>query len=136
MAVTREAIVPNPGVVQVSTKNGEHLYFRLEAAGPIPVFAFSSSAKGTLREAPEFPDHPTVVYEWVHLKNPSGIQHIELLDLLMAFLTSAAYRYFAEIRNSEGAALRTVLDVKYTSGDPNDTASEAFNVVTTQEETS
>ena len=70
------------------------------------------------------------LYEWEHLKNPSPIRHRELLDLLMAFTTSAAYRYFVEIRKSADTSLKTVLDVEFTSDDPQDTASESFNVVT------
>ena len=130
MAVTRNATVPNPGVVRVNPKKGEYLHFRLEAAGPVPIFAFSSSLTGTLRKASDFPGHPKKSYEWDHFKNPSEIQRRELLDLLMAFTTSEAYRYFVEICKSGGSSLKTVLDVKFTSDDPKDTASESFNVVT------
>jgi hypothetical protein len=133
MAVTRKATVPNPGLVRVNPKKGEYLHFRLEAAGPVPIFAFSSSVTGTLRKAPDFPGYPKKLYEWEHLKNPSEIQRRELLDLLMAFTTSADYSYFVEIRKGGGTSLKTVLDVKFTSDDPKDTASESFNVVTPRE---
>lgn len=130
MAVTRKATVPNPGVVRINPKKGEYLHFRLDAAGPVPIFAFSSSVTGTLRKATDFPGHPKKLYEWEHLKNPSVIQRRELLDLLMAFTTSAVYNYFVEIRKSDDTSLKTVLDVKFTSDDPKDTAGESFNVLT------
>lgn len=128
MSVTRTPVVPNPGAVQVAVSAGHFLHFSLDAAGPIPIFAFASSVKGGLFEAPDFPGHPTTRYEWLHLKNQSDFQQLELLDLRLAFLTNADYTYTVELRDSAGAVVSTVLQVKY-HGEPTDTVSESFTVV-------
>ena len=127
MAVTRTPVVPNPGGVKVAVTTGEFLHFILEAKGPIPIFSFASSVKGTLFEAPDFPGHPTTRYEWLHLKNPSDIQQLELLNLGLSFLTNADYTYTVELMSATGV-LSTVLQVNY-SGAPTDVASESFTVV-------
>jgi hypothetical protein len=66
-------------------------------------------------------------YEWVHLKNPSDIQQLELLGIMMSFLTNASYTYTVELRDGAGT-LGTMLQISYT-GAPTETASESFNVV-------
>jgi len=127
MAVTRTPTVPNPGAVPVDVKAGEFLFFTLDAGGPVAIFTFSSSVKKVLFEAPDFVGHPKARYEWEHLRNPSDVQQLELLDLLLSFLTNANYRYVVE-RRRPGAAAITVLDINYT-GAPTDTASESITVV-------
>jgi hypothetical protein len=126
MAVARTQIVPNPGAVPVTPGAGEFLHFKLTVGGPIAIFSFASSAKGALVEAADFPTHPTAVYEWNHLKNPSDIQQLEVLSLGLAFLTNANYQYTVELRHAAGA--RTVLDITY-SGAPADVFTESFTVV-------
>jgi|ERR1035437_1783389 hypothetical protein len=128
MAVTRTPVVPNPGGVQVDVKAGQYLHFILEAKGPIPIFSFASSVKGPLYEAPDFPGHPTTRYEWLHLKNPSDIQQLELLNLGLSFLTNADYTYTVELMNAGGGVVSTVLQEKY-NGAPTDVASESITVV-------
>jgi hypothetical protein len=127
MAVTRTPTVPNPQVVTVSPAAGEVLHFRLDAVGPIPIFAFASNVKGTLFEAPDFMGHPKTSYEWEHLRNPSDVQQLELLDLMMSFLTNGSYRYVVELQKP-GTAAVTVLDIAFT-GLPTDMATEGFRVV-------
>jgi hypothetical protein len=127
MAVTRTTSVGNPGAVSVSTKTGEYLHFILEATGPIPIFSLASNVKGTLHEAQDFIGHPLPKYEWEHLKNPSDIQQLELLNLGLSFLTNADYTYSVELRNA-GGVVATVLNAKY-SGSPTDVTSESFTVV-------
>ena len=58
MAVTRTPTVENPGVVTVTPGAGQYLHFTVNAAGPVPIFTFASSAKGVLYEASDFPGHP------------------------------------------------------------------------------
>jgi hypothetical protein len=128
MAVTRTPLVPNPGAVAVAISAGQFLHFILEAGGPIPIFSFASSVKGVLFEAPDFPGHPTTRYEWLHLKNPSDIQQLELLNLGLSFLTNADYTYTVELLDATSAVVSTVLQVKY-NGAPIDTTSESFTVV-------
>ena len=127
MAVTRTPTVPNPAAVTVSVSTGEHLHFTVDAAGPVPIFSFASSVKGTLQEAADFMGHPRTQYEWEHLRNPSDIQQLELLNLGLAFLTCPDYRYRVEVRKQAGGG-RLVIDVSY-AGSPTDVASESFTVV-------
>jgi hypothetical protein len=130
MSAVRTVTVENPGAVQVSPGKGEHLFFRVTAVGPVPIFAFASSVKGTLHEPPDFIGHPMKVYEWVHLKNPSDIQQLEVLNILFSFLTSESYDYLVELRTANGSTKQTVLNLKH-SGAPTETSSEAFTVVIT-----
>jgi hypothetical protein len=127
VAVTRTPVVPNPGATQVSVGSGQFLHFLLEVSGPIPIFSFASSVKGVLFQAPDFPGHPMTKYEWLHLKNPSDIQQLELLDLGLSFLTNADYTYTVELRNAAGP-LSTVMQIRY-NGAPTDVATESFRVV-------
>lgn len=127
MAVTRTPSTANPGGVAVDTKAGQFLHFTLRASGPIPIFSLASSVKGPLHEALDFMGHPLATYEWDHLKNPSDVQQLELLNLGLSFLTNAQYTYTVELRNA-GGAVSTVLQVQY-SGAPTDTTSESFTVV-------
>ena len=92
MAITRRPITKNPGVLHITRTSGEYLHFTLTASGPIPIFSANSSVKGTLFEAPDFIGHPKNKYEWDHLKDPSDMQALELLDLHMAFITCKKYR--------------------------------------------
>jgi hypothetical protein len=128
MAVIRTPAVPNPAAIPVSVSTGEFLHFTIDAAGPIPIFSIASSVKGTLHEAPDFMGHPKTLYEWEHLRNPSDIQQLELLNLGLAFLTCPDYRYRVEVRKKTGGAGRLMIDVSYT-GAPTDVASESFTVV-------
>jgi hypothetical protein len=127
MAVTRTPTVENPGVVNVSTSSGQYLHFTVKAGGPIPIFAFASSAKGVLYEAADFPGHPKTLYEWDHLKNPSDIQQLEELELRLSFFTNKSYTYTVDLRDSSGT-VGTVLQIDYT-GAPMDKAPESFTVV-------
>ena len=127
MAVTRTDIVPNPGSIKVAVGAGEFLHFILDAGGPIPVFAFASNVKGNLFEAPDFPGHPMTRYEWVHLRNPSDVQQLELLNLVLSFISNANYTYTVELRNAAGP-VATALQISYT-GAPTDIATESFRVV-------
>ena len=128
MAVTRTPTVANPGGVAVSTKAGQYLHFTLDVSGPLPIFSLASNVKGTLHEAADFIGHPLAKYEWEHLKNPSDIQQLELLNLGLSFLTNATYTYLVELRNAAGAVVSTVLQLRY-SGAPTDVTSESFTVV-------
>jgi hypothetical protein len=127
MAVTRTEIVPNPGAVAVAVKAGEFLHFILDAGGPMPIWSFASNVVGTLFQAPDVPGHPLPRYEWDHLKNPSDIQQLELLNLGLSFLTSANETYTVELHNANGP-VSTVMQIHYT-GAPTDVASESLTVV-------
>ncbi len=127
MAVTRTNTVQNPGGVKVKTSSGQFLHFRLDAAGPKPLFSFESNVKGVLFQNTDFPNDPTSSYEWDHLKNPSDIQQLELLELALTFLTNAKYTYTVELRDSVGTNT-TVLQISY-DGAPTDFAAESFRVV-------
>jgi hypothetical protein len=129
MAVTRKPIVDNPGAVKVRPSAGQYLHFVVDAEGPIPIFSFASSAKGLLYEASDFLGHPLSRYEWEHLKNPSDIQQLELLELRFSFLTNAKYTYTVQLKDSTGV-VAPVLQIDYT-GDPTDIAPESFTVVIT-----
>lgn len=124
MAVTRVHAVVNPGAIAVSPSAGEFLHFRLDTPGPKPIFSFASNVKGPIFDEP---DLAGPVYNWDHLKNPSDIQQLELLNLGMSFITNASYRYVVELR-SPGAAPVVKLDATFT-GAPTDIASESFTVV-------
>jgi hypothetical protein len=127
MAVTRTPTVPNPGGVKVSVSTGQYLHFTLDAGGPIPIFSFGSSVKGVLFEAPDFPGHPLAKYEWLHLKNPSDVQQLELLGLRLSFFSNARYTYTVELRDAAGT-VGAVLQASYT-GAPTDVTEESFTVV-------
>jgi hypothetical protein len=126
-AVTRKVTIPNPTAVQVNVNAGQFLHFTLDAKGPVPIFSFASNIKGTLYDAPDFPGHPTTRYEWVHLRNPSDFQQLELLDLGLSFLTNADYTYAVDIRDAN-SPVANVLNIAYT-GSPTDFANEGFRVV-------
>src|SRR5262245_1487280 len=101
MAVTRSETAPNPGAVRVAVSVGEFLHFTLTTVGgTIPIFSFASNVKGNLFEAPDFQGHPMTRYEWVHLRNPSDVQQLELLNLVLSFLTCGDYTYTVELRNA------------------------------------
>ena len=127
MAVTRTPIVANPAAVAVAPGAGEYLHFTIDAGGPIPIFSFASSVKGNLYEAPDFVGHPLSKYEWHHLRYPSDVQQLELLNLGLSFLTNANYTYLVELRNA-GGVVAAVLHVRYT-GAPTDVTSESLTVV-------
>jgi hypothetical protein len=127
MAVTRTPTVANPGTIQVAVSTGQFLHFIVDAVGPVPIFSFAG-VKGVLFEAPDFPGHPTTRYEWLHLKNPSDFQQLELLDIRFSFLTNSDYTYTVELRDSAGTLVGTMIQIKY-NGAPTDTASESFTVV-------
>jgi hypothetical protein len=128
MAVTRTPVVPNPGAVNAVTSQGQFLQFTLEASGPIAIFSFASSVKGVLFEAPDFSDHPTTRYEWLHLRNPSDIRQFEVLNLGLAFLSNARYTYRIKRRARDNSDLGTVLEVSF-SGGGIDTISESLTVI-------
>ena len=125
MAITRTATTENPSVLQMSRTTGEFLHFTLTAGGPVPIFSFNSSVKGTLFEAPDFIGHPKKKYEWQHLKNPSDLQSFELIDLHLLFITNAKYRYKVEKRAADDTVISTIMDISFT-GDPTDHAAESF----------
>jgi len=127
MAITRTAVVANPGGVKVAVSAGQFLHFIVDAGGPIPIFSFASSIKGVLYEAPDFAGHPLSKYEWDHLKNPSDMQQLELLELRLSFLTNATYTYTVQLRDASGV-VGTVLQINY-AGIPTDIAPESFTVV-------
>jgi hypothetical protein len=127
MAVNRNPTIDNPGSVKVTVSNGQFLHFIVNAGGPLPIFSFASSAKGLLYEAADFPGHPLPKYEWDHLKNPSDIQQLELLELRLSFLTNATYTYTVQLCDASGV-IGTVLQIDYT-GNPTDIAPESFTVV-------
>lgn len=125
MAITRDPITENPGVLQIARGSGEFLHFTLTAGGTLPVFSFNSSVKGNLFEAPDFIGHPKKKYAWQHLKNPSDMQSFELLDLHLLFITNKKYRYMVEKRAEDNTVLGTVMEINFT-GDPSDHAAESF----------
>jgi hypothetical protein len=127
MAATRIEIVPNPGAVAVAVRVGQFLHFILDAAGPMPIWSVASNVAGTLFQAPDIPGHPLARYEWDHLKNPSDVQQLELLNLGLSFLTSASYTYTVELRHA-ASLVSTVLQVRY-AGAPTEVATESFTVV-------
>ena len=128
MAVKRTPIIKNPGGVQVDPRKGEFLHFTVKAKGPVPIFTFASSVKGTLFSAPDFPDHPTTEYEFDHLKTLSDAQQLELLDLTITFISCPAYEYLVELRDKDGNVLKKVMHIKYT-GTGTDLTSEALRVI-------
>jgi hypothetical protein len=130
MAVNRNPTVNNPGSAKVRVSAGEFLHFIVDAGGPIPIFGFASSIKGLLYEAADFPGHPRSKYEWDHLKNPSDIQQLELLELRLSFETNASYTYTVQLQDNSGV-IGTVLQIGYT-GNPTDIAAESFTVVIAQ----
>lgn len=127
MAVNRKPTVDNPGAVKVVVSGGQFLHFIVDAGGPRPIFTFASSVKGVLYEAMDFPGYPLRKYEWDHLKNPSDIQQLELLELRLSFLTNADYTYTVQLCDASGV-IGTVLQIDYT-GNPTDIAPESFTVV-------
>jgi hypothetical protein len=128
MAVTRTPTIDNPDVVNVATSTGQFLHFTVDVGGPRPIFTFASSVKGVLYEARDLPGFPTATkYEWDHLKNPSDIQQLELLQLRLSFFSNANYTYTVDLRNSSGL-VGTVLQISYT-GTPTDVEPESFTVV-------
>jgi hypothetical protein len=127
MAVTRTPVVENPGIIKVATGSGQYLHFTVDAGGPIPIFTFASSVKGVLYEASDFPGHPKTKYEWDHLKNPSDIQQLEVLEQRFSFFTNANYTYTVELYGSAGS-ISTVLQVRF-SGAPTDVIAETLTVV-------
>jgi hypothetical protein len=128
MAVTRTPKVPNPSVARVNTTSGEFLQFTLKGGGPIPIFAFTSSVKGTLWEAADFLGHPKRIYRWEHLKNPSDAQQLEGLTLSLAFFSNANYSYKLELCDAAGQVKKVVFDIAYT-GQPTDSYDEFIRVV-------
>ncbi len=127
MAVTRTPTIENPDAVKVATSAQQFLHFTLEACGPLPIFTFASSVKGILYEATDFSGHPKTKYEWNHLKTPSDIQQLELLELRMSFFSDANYTYCVELQDPTGS-ISTVLKIGY-AGSPTDVAPECFTVV-------
>ena len=127
MPVTRTEVVPNPGAVAVAVKAGQFLHVVLDAGGPMSIWSLASNVVGTLFQAPDFPGHPLPRYEFDHLKNPSDVQQLELLNLGLSFLTNASYTYTVELRQA-ASLVSTVLQVQY-GGAPTDVASESFTVV-------
>jgi len=127
MAVTRTPVTPNPNVVPVKVTAGEFLHFVIDAAGPIPIFSFASDVKGVLFQAADFPGHPMVRYEWLHLKNLSDFQQMENLELGLSFFSNANYTYTVELFNAAGV-VSTVIKISYT-GAPTDVENESFTVV-------
>ena len=109
--------------------SSQYLHFIVDAGGPVPIFSFASSAKGLLSEAADFIGHPLSRYEWEHLKNPSDIQQLELLELRLSFFTNVNYTYTVQLRDATGV-VGTVLQVDYTAS-PTDIAPESFTVVIT-----
>jgi hypothetical protein len=128
MSVTRTPKTPNPSVVPVSTSTGEFLHFSLTAGGPVPIFSFASSVKGTLWEASDFAGHPKTLYEWDHLLNPSDIQQLEELSLRIAFFSNADYTYKVQVMDRNRSQVRTALEISY-KGDPTDSYPESFTVI-------
>jgi hypothetical protein len=129
MAVTRKPITDNPGSTNVATSQSQYLHFSLTAGGPIPIFTFSSSTKSIIYEASDFPGHPKTLYEWNHLKNPSDIQQLETLGLLMSYFSNAQYTYKVQLCDRTANAIQTILEIQY-SGAPTDPATpESFLVV-------
>ena len=128
MAVTRTPITDNPASLAISHTTGQFLHFSVNAIGPVPIFAFSSSAKGTIYEAADF-GPPTTLYEWDHLRNPSDIQQLETLSLLLSFFSNAQYTYKVELCDKVGTVIQTVLEIQYTGAPTDSAAPESFLVV-------
>lgn len=128
MSVTRTAIVPNPGGVRVQASSGQFLHFILEVGGPQPIFSFESNVKGVLFQNKDFPGDPLSKYEWDHLKNPSDIQQLELLEILLTFITNADYEYSVQVCDSRGV-VATALQIKYTGSPADFPQPESFRVV-------
>ena len=127
MAVTRTENVSNPGVAQVSPDQGEFLFFTVRAGGPRPRFQFTSDIKGQKLNQGTFPDDPTTLYEWTHLRDPSDIQQFELLTVAFLFAANANYQYVVAVHGPNGH-LRDVLDIEYT-GTSADFDTETFRVL-------
>ena len=127
MAVTRTTTVANPGGVKVAVGAGQFLHFILDCGGPKPIFSFESNVKGVLFQAEDFTGHPMARYEWFHLKNPSDIQQMELLEVFLTFLTNGDYTYMLELRDA-GGLVATVLQINY-KGEPTDFAAESLRTV-------
>jgi hypothetical protein len=64
MGGTCTPVTDNPGSVNVAACQGQFLHFSLNAGGPIPIFTFSSSAKGVIFEAADLPGHPKTLCEY------------------------------------------------------------------------
>ncbi len=128
MSVTKTPKTPNPGVVPVVTTNGEFLHFTVTDGGPVPIFSFVSSVKGTLWEAADFSGHPKTLYEWDHLRNSSDIQQLEVLTLGLSFFSNADYTYKVQVMDKNANVLRTALEITYT-GNPMDSDDESFRVI-------
>jgi hypothetical protein len=126
MAVNRLEHVPNPGVVQVSPGNGEFLFFTVRAGGPAARFQFASDVKGQLLNQGTFPNHPTTLYEWTFLRDPSDVQQFELLTLGLLFASNSDYRYEVAVHGPAGP--RVALDIEY-SGGAADFETETFRVL-------
>jgi hypothetical protein len=127
MAVTRVSNVPNPATVQVSPQQGEFLFFRVRAQGPIPKFQFSSDIKGQLLNQSTFPQDPSTNYEWTFLRDPSDVQQFELLSVAFLFAGNREYRYQVSV-HGPGGPVRDVIDIGYT-GDAVDFDTEVFRVL-------
>ena len=128
MGVTRTPIVANPGGVKVAVASGQYLHFTLDAGGPEPIFSFESNVKGVLYQNKDFHGDPMSKYEWDHLKNPSDIQQLELLEILLTFETNADYTYTVQVCDARGV-VATALQIKY-NGTPADFPQpESFRVV-------
>jgi hypothetical protein len=127
MAVTIIQTIPNPGSVPVSPANGEFLFFRVSGNGPIPRFRWASDVKGTLLNQGMFPSHPTTVYEWTYLRDPSDVQQFEQLSVAFLFAANSDYRFQVSIQDATGP-VRDVLDISY-SGGSTDFESELFRVL-------
>jgi hypothetical protein len=119
--------VPNPATAPVSPQQGEFLFFRVEAGGPVPRFQFSSDVKGLLLNQGTFPQDPAPAYEWTYLRDPSDIQQFELLSAAFLFAANAVYRYRVTVHGPAGP-LRPVLDIEYT-GAAADFDTEVFRVL-------
>ena len=127
MAVTRVHHRSNPSTVSVSPSQGQFLFFRVQAGGPVPRFRFSSDVKGTLLNQGTFPQDPATNYEWNYLRDPSDIQQFELLSVAFLFAANADYRYQVSVRGPAGS-IADVLDIEYTGG-PADFDTEVFRVL-------
>jgi hypothetical protein len=127
MAVTRVHHLPNPSTVAVSPAQGQFLFFRVRAVGPVPRFRFSSDIKGTLLNQGTFPQDPTTIYEWTYLRDPSDIQQFEQLSVAFLFAANATYRYQVSVHAAAGPVV-DVLDIEYTGG-TTDFDTELFRVL-------
>jgi hypothetical protein len=127
MAVTRTHHVPNPTIVSVAPLQGQFLFFRVQAGGPVPRFRFASDIKGTLLNQGMFPQDPATSYEWTYLRDPSDIQQFELLSVALLFAANADYRYQVAIHGPAGP-LADVLDIEYNGG-PEDFDTEVLRIL-------